>query len=249
MRHRGSGLKVANVYWSATTKCSRLRNSHPLTNERKSIRISVVMRTSVATEVAGFVARRPTGSFIHARDLVKRIGSRAGVDVALSRLANGDPSLTRVRHGLYWKSPVSRFGTAKPRPFDVAVAAADAEREGVGPAGWTALHLLGLTTQVPTIDEVAVLGAAPSRVSGTVYRSRSNPERAALRFYEIAALEALRLAPPPNSAEWSAVVEKLRGLSKDGSIRWKKLCDAAEKEPPRVRETIAHVDEAIALAA
>lgn len=207
------------------------------------------MRTSVAHEVGRYVARKPTGSFIYVRDLVNRLGSRAGVDVALSRLAGSDASLTRVRHGLYWKSPVSRFGPAKPRPFDIAVAAADAEREGVGPAGWTALHLLGLTTQVPSIDEVAVLGPAPMRVSGTVYRSRSNPERAALRFYEIAALEALRLAPPPSSAESSAVVEKLRDLTKHGAIRWKKLRDAAEKEPPRVRETIAQIDRAFALAA
>lgn len=204
------------------------------------------MRTSVAHEVGRYVARKPTGSFIYVRDLVNRLGSRAGVDVALSRLAGSDTSLTRVRHGLYWKSPVSRFGLAKPRPFDIAVAAADAEREGVGPAGWTALHLLGLTTQVPSIDEVAVLGPAPMRVSGTVYRSRSNPERAALRFYEIAALEALRLAPAPNSAESSAIVEKLRDLTKDGAVRWKKLRDAAEKEPPRVRETIAHIDNALA---
>ena len=203
----------------------------------------------VASEVRRYVARKPTGSFIHARDLVNRFGSRAGVDVALSRLTGNDPSLSRVRHGLYWKSPVSRFGTTKPRPFDVAVAAASAEREGVGPAGWTALHLLGLTTQVPSVDEVAVLGAAPTRVSGTVYRSRSNPERAGLRFHEIAALEALRLTPALDSAEWSTVVEKLRDLNRNGVIRWKKLCDAAVSEPPRVRETVAHADRALAVVA
>jgi len=207
------------------------------------------MRTSVAHDVGRYVARKPTGAFIHVRELLKRHGSRAGVDVALSRLAGSDASLTRVRHGLYWKSPVSRFGKAKPRPFDIAVAAADAVREGVGPAGWTALHVLGLTTQVPSIDEVAVLGPAPARVSGTRYRSRSNPERAALRFYEIAALEAFRLAPAPNSAESRALVEKLRELTSNGAVRWKKLRDAAEMERPRVREAITHVDRAIALPA
>lgn len=221
----------------------------PLTDERKAARLPFVVRDSVAREVGRHVARKPTGSFIHARELVSRLGSRTGVDVALSRLVTSDPSLTRVRHGLYWKSPVSRFGKAKPRPFDVAVAAANAEREGVGPAGWTALHFLGLTTQVPSIDEVAVLGASPMRVGGTVYRSRSNPERAGLRFYEIAALEALRLAPAPDSVEWAIVVEKLRELTKDGVVRWKKLRDAATKEPPRVRETIADIDRAFATVA
>lgn len=197
--------------------------------------------SAVASEVRRYVGRRPTGSFIHARDLVHRLRSRAGVDVALCRLASADPSLTRVRHGLYWKSPVSRFGKAKPRPFDIAVAAA-AEREGVGPAGWTALRVLGLTTQVPSVDEVAVLGASPERVPGTVYRSRSNPHRAPLRFHEIAALEALRVAPAPTSPDWPAVVAKMRELSKKGTIRWNKLRDAAAKEPPRVRETVAQLE-------
>ena len=204
------------------------------------------MTDAVAPEVRRYIARKPRGSFIHARDLVDRFRSRGGVDVALSRLASSDPSLTRVRHGLYWKSPVSRFGKAKPRPFDVALAVARAEREGVGPAGWTALHALGLTTQVPSVDEVAVLGSAPRSVPGTVYRSRSNPARASLRFHEIAALEALRLAPAHDSAEWRRLAEKLRELSEDGSVRWKRLRDAASKESPPVRDAVARLDAALA---
>lgn len=94
-----------------------------------------------------------------------------------------------------------------------------------------------------------MLGPAPARVSGTRYRSRSNPERAELRFYEIAALEAFRLASAPNSAQSRALLEKLRELTGNGAVRWRKLREAAEKEPPRVREAITHVDRAIALPA
>lgn len=217
-----------------------------LTSERKSARLPFVMTTAVAPEVRRYIARKPSGSFIHARDLVDRFGSRGGVDVALSRLATSDPSLTRVRHGLYWKSPVSRFGKSRPRPLEVALAVAGAEREGVGPAGWTALRALGLTTQVPSVDEVAVLGPAPTRVPGTIYRSRSNPARSSLRFHEIAALEALRFVSEYDSPERRIVTEKVCDLTERGAIRWKRLREAAAKESPPVRRAVARIDAALA---
>jgi len=203
------------------------------------------MKRSVAENVRRHVASARSGGFVHTADLVGRFESRAGVEVALSRLAASEARLVRVRRGLYWRPPNSRFGKAKPRPFDVAIEVARASCRGVGPAGWTALRALGLTTQVPVKEELAVSGAPPSRVPGVIFHSRSNPDRADLSYFEIAALEALRTGPMPGSEEWSKAVRSIAALVADRRIRWNRLHRASANEPPRVRASVAALHSAI----
>jgi hypothetical protein len=199
----------------------------------------------VAKNVRTYVHRARPGSFIWARDLMDRFGSPVAVEVALSRLTSSDTPLVRVRNGLYWRAPVSRFGKATPRPLEVAVEVANAGRGGVGPAGWTALRMLGLSTQLPAKEEVAVVGPAPSEVPGVIFRSRTNPARADLRFHEIATLEALRAAPPPDSDEWAKVVATVNTLVKDRVIRWNLIRRAATREPPGVRTLVTILDKSL----
>jgi len=61
--------------------------------------------------------------------------------------------LVRVRPGLYYKGVHTALGLTEPHPLDVALQIAG---QGSGPAGFSAASALGLTTQVPSVIEVAV---------------------------------------------------------------------------------------------
>src|ERR1700716_2295524 len=92
------------------------------------------------------------GTFFRSSDFS---GSTAAVEAAMSRLPSAGV-LKRVHRGLYWKGVRSRFGSGRPAALAVGVELAG--RRGVGPAGWTASHVLGLTTQVPPSTELTLVG-------------------------------------------------------------------------------------------
>ena len=116
------------------------------------------------------------GTFFRSSDFE---GSTSAVETAMSRLAR-DGLLRRVHRGLYWKGVRSRFGGGRPPALAVGVELAG--RRGVGPAGWTASHVLGLTTQVPPITELSVAGRhAPSAPEGIRFHTRANLDRLELR--------------------------------------------------------------------
>lgn len=127
----------------------------------------------------------------------------------MSRLA-AEGVVVRVRKGLYWKGPRTRVGMPLPRPLEVAMEVAG---PGSGPAGVSAAHRLGLTTQVPAIEQVAVPGRVPSAVAGVRFVSRSIERRfAGLRPVEIALIEVLRDGPAIVEQPWAdvgAVVARL----------------------------------------
>ncbi|MBO0831943.1 MAG: hypothetical protein J2P29_08235, partial [Actinobacteria bacterium] len=115
---------------------------------------------------------------------------------------------------------------------------------GVGPAGLSAAIDLGLTTQVPRYDIVAVPQRVPRhpgnvRLVSRAASTRRRSER--LRPAEVALLEVLR--------DWGALVEvpdreaakRIANLLDANTIRVGKLVRASVTEPPRVRERLRRI--------
>ena len=90
----------------------------------------------------------PQGAVLCARELL-HLGSRAGVDQALSRLAAAG-GLLRVGRGLYVFPVSSRFGKHPPKASCVVNSVAEREGAEIAVHGAAAANTLGLTTQVPT---------------------------------------------------------------------------------------------------
>lgn len=78
------------------------------------------------------------------------LGSTTAIKMALSRLVVKG-RLRRLSHGIYYIPKVDAlFGELLPDPEKVAQAIAKKEKIRIVPTGSQALHILGLTTQVPT---------------------------------------------------------------------------------------------------
>ncbi|HKT15066.1 MAG TPA: DUF6088 family protein [Allosphingosinicella sp.] len=88
------------------------------------------------------------GEPLYAKQLL-RLGTRAAIDQALSRLAKSG-ALLRVGRGIYVRPVESRFGRRPPDTEKLVEAIAEARGETVASHGATAANALGLTTQVPT---------------------------------------------------------------------------------------------------
>ncbi len=165
-------------------------------------------------------------------------GSSEAVTKALSRLvASGD--IRRVRRGLYWRGATSLLGMAPP-PVD-RLADELVGMPGSGPAGWSAALALGLSTQVPRYDTIAVPSRVPSHPGPVHLVSRAASTRRRderLRPSEVAVLEVFR--------DWDALVEipkadafdRLKNFAESGVIRVDRLVRASASEPPRVREQL-----------
>ena len=190
------------------------------------------------TSVAAEVRRRVVSSrnrFWRPEDFD---GSPDAVAQALSRLArNGD--LRRIRRGLYWRGTSTRLGMAPPPPGRLAGEVVD--DTGTGPSGWSAALALGLSTQVPRREAIAVPGRAPRSPGPVHYVSRAASTKRRdehLQPAEVALFEVLR--------DWNSLVEmptmdavdRIARLVDSGAIRPDRLARASETEPPRVRERL-----------
>lgn len=102
----------------------------------------------LAEQIMHHARTLPEGEPLYAKQLLG-LGSRAGVDQALSRLARTG-ALLRVGRGLYVRPIESRFGTRAPETEKLVEAIAGARGETVASHGAAAANALGLTTQVPT---------------------------------------------------------------------------------------------------
>jgi hypothetical protein len=196
------------------------------------------MATVTETRIAPEVRKRVLAShdrFWHPEDFH---GSPDAVAQALTRLVRGG-ELRRVRRGLYWRGAPTRLGMAPPPPSRVVNEVVTGP--GIGPAGWSAAHALGLSTQVPRRDTIAVAGRAPRTPSGVhiVSRAASTGRRdERLRPAEVALLEVLR--------DWDNLVEvptleaidRVARLADTGAIRLDRVARASATEPPRVRERL-----------
>ena len=184
---------------------------------------------STAALVRDRVVSTPHGSFVRSADFP---GSSSAVDMALSRLASATGPLVRVGRGVYWRGIDSRFGAGAPPALEAALEVAG---PGAGPAGWSALRFLGLTTQLPALPHVAVPGRQPALRNARVSK-RSNALRVLLNPAEVAVLEVLR-------EDWidridgghKSLVEALRRLSTDGQIRPGSVDEVAGRETSLVR--------------
>jgi hypothetical protein len=165
------------------------------------------------------------------------VGSTSAIETAMSRLASTG-LLKRVHRGLYWKGVRSRFGAGRPPALVVGVELAG--RKGVGPAGWTASHLLGLSAQVPPTVELSVAGRhAPSAPEGIRFHTRANLDRLGLRFHEIALLEVLRDWPMTADSDWARLLVVVRELESKGLVDVERLKRGVGGEPPHARHLVA----------
>jgi hypothetical protein len=182
------------------------------------------------------VQEAPAGTFIRPAELP---GTRPAILTALSRL-HADGELVRVRNGLYWKGLRSRFGSGRPNLLDAAVVVAGT---GAGPTGWSATQVLGLSTQLPAVPEVAVAGPVPT-LEGVRFHRRNNAARHELNFYEVALMEALRTYPRYAEVGIDRVAAAVRRLEKEGKVEWSKIERVARSEhSPKLRQNLARVDE------
>lgn len=203
----------------------------------------------MSTSVAPAVRERILGSherFWRPEDFD---GSADAVAQALSRLTRTG-ELRRVRRGLYWRGAPTRLGMAPPpsrRLADEVVGG-----PGTGPAGWSAALALGLSTQVPRRETIAVPGRAPRspRAVRFVSRAASTKRRdERLRPAEVALLEVLR--------DWDTLVElptreatkRIGRVIESGAVRVDRLVRASATEPPRVRERLRRLLGALDLSA
>ena len=165
-------------------------------------------------------------------------GSPDAVAKALSRLSESG-ELRRIRRGLYWRGSSTRLGMAPPRADMLANAIVG--EPGTGPAGLSAALRLGLSTQVPRVETIAVPMRAPRVTPGVKFVSRAGSPRRrdeCLNAAEIALLEVLR--------DWDRVVEtpalvavdRVNSLSEDGVIRLERIVRASATEPPVVRDRL-----------
>ncbi len=102
---------------------------------------------SLAEAIMKWAASRPEGTVIRAKSLL-RLGSRAGIDQALSRLTR-EKKLMRASRGAYLLPVKGKFGERPPEPARVVEALIAAEGEMIARSGAAAANALGLTTQVP----------------------------------------------------------------------------------------------------
>jgi hypothetical protein len=200
------------------------------------------MQRSTAKEIRERVRATPSRSMLRASDFM---GSSFAVDSTLSRLAMGpEPPLMRVRRGLYWKPPTTRFGPVPPSPIEVALAVAGT---GSGPSGLAAAAALGLTTQVPSVVEIATPGRAPRPMSGVRFRQRGYHRRELkLRPLEVAVLEVLREGPGVIESSPSDMAARIRELELEGKLRLGVLEKAvAQERDARVQSHFAALRSAV----
>ncbi len=179
--------------------------------------------SSVAAQIREHVLATDSGTFLRRSDFS---GSDRAVESALSRLVAAS-ELVRVRKGTYWRGEHTRFGMTSPSKLDVALQIGG---KGSGPAGISAARFLGLTTQVPSIVEVAVPGKTPDPLDGVRFRKRPFERRERdLRPIEVAFLEILR-EPDSSEHSWPATVQHLRTLLAGGTARQELLHDEIADE-------------------
>lgn len=185
------------------------------------------------------VEAAPAGALFNTGDF-EMYGSRTAVESALSRLVRSG-SLSRVRRGIYFRPAVSRFG--KGGVSGVAAALKYAADRAAGPVGPAAAVMLGLSTQMPAVPEIAVVGRPPTSIPGVHFRERSNMKRVAMNLNpkEVAILELARDRFASVEAPFAEVKVCFRDLVRSGEIDSHKINEAARGEPRSAQRFVAEL--------
>jgi hypothetical protein len=172
-------------------------------------------------------------------------GPTSAVAKALSRsVAAGE--LCRIRRGLYWRGRMTPLGMAPPPVARLAAELVD--EPGSGPAGASAALALGLATQVPRHEVIAITGRAPRPTPGVRFVTRESAWRrsdARLRPADVATLEVLRVWPDVVEVDTGEAVARIGRLAAAGTIDFARIVRAAGSEPPLVRERLRHLLDAL----
>jgi len=178
------------------------------------------------------------GRFWGPRDFADLEVPLTAVDRTLQRLkVSGE--LVSVRRGLYYRGRQRPWGMSRPSTEDVVAHVAG--RRGVGPAGLSAANDLGLSTQVPSRDLVAVVGSVPRDFSTVHFvdrRARRARRTASLQPREVAILEVLDAWDDVLEVSRTAAVNLLAAILLDGAVRPVRLVAGSLDEPPAVRERL-----------
>lgn len=103
--------------------------------------------SSLPDLIINHASRSPEGALLCPNALL-HLGTRAGIDQALSRLARRG-QLLRVCQGMYVMPVETRFGTRPPSVEKVIASLSSLLGDTIVPSGGAAASTLGLTTQVP----------------------------------------------------------------------------------------------------
>jgi hypothetical protein len=129
----------------------------------------------LAEQILTHTATLPEGAAFRAKELL-HLGSRAGVDQALTRLERSG-AVSRISRGLYVRPVAGRFGPRSPSPAKVVSALATATGETIAIHGAVAANALGLSTQTPLRTIYLTSGRSRTvKVGGQMVELRHAPE-------------------------------------------------------------------------
>lgn len=166
----------------------------------------------------------------------------------LGRLAQAG-KLIHIRRGTYWRGEQTLLGMAPPTTAQLVHELVG--ETAVGPASWTAALALGLTTQHPARDYIAVPKRPPSSLPETVQlkdrSARAGRAKEHLNWWEVALLEVLA-DPRVVELDQAAAVDQLVSWLRSSSVRVGRLARATRGEAALVREGMRGLFSAAGLA-
>ncbi|MEE9348902.1 MAG: DUF6088 family protein [Flavobacteriaceae bacterium] len=132
---------------------------------------------SIEKEIKRKISRKPRGTLIFPNDFLKK-GTQEAIRVALHRLKKNG-YIKRVATGIYVRPILSQYiNEIMPTAEEVAAAIAKRDKITIIPTGTQALHILGLSTQIP-MKLVFLTNGAPREIkigNRTIKLKRTTPK-------------------------------------------------------------------------
>jgi len=137
---------------------------------------------SIDDQVEHIVNKRKAGTILFSEDF-QELNNSGAVKVALHRLVNRG-NLRRLARGIYAKPKFSDLvGEMLPTTEEIAVAIAKRDKARILPTGSFAMHVLGLTTQIP-LKLVYLTDGSPRKITigkRTIQFKKTTPKNLALK--------------------------------------------------------------------
>lgn len=137
---------------------------------------------SIDDQVEHIINKRKTGSILFSEDF-QELNNSGAVKVALHRLVKrGD--LKRLARGIFTKPKYNELvGDVLPTTEAIALAIAKRDKARILPTGSYAMHVLGLTTQIP-LKLVYLTDGSPRKITigkRTIQFKKTSPKNLALK--------------------------------------------------------------------